>query len=203
MVERTKFETVSDGDYLSEGYFNNIGTFYVSASDSSSSDLVTVSNSNWQELATFTFSGFDTDTVITEVFLKDIKFWQFKNGGNDTARLSVKLTDGSTYYTWDGRSSWDVDVGLFTQEPLFGRQIASTDYAPFRNVFVESEPTYSSDYYFKVPPNLMTGNTDYSIQIHALATQASTNYALLGEGFTVGLGYTKLIRSESITTSQI
>lgn len=174
MANRTTFVEVSDGDQLSEGYFNEIGGIYLEASDTSGTDFTQVSSGTpiINLARTFVFTTPESSYRLRSIYARDISFSQ-----DNSAILVMDITDGTDTYTlkYDGASPPEFLSGAATTNSTTG--------------FISGTGYYDATPAIMVPYNLFAATTSHTIRLYVYTGNPGTG--VLYEGYTLGCDYVR------------
>lgn len=199
MANRTSLTQVADGDILSQGYFNEIGVFYVEAVDSGGASY-THNAASWSKERTFTFSGLSTNYQIVAIELEDVTLTDSSSNNNDYHNMGiiVKNVTGNTYHAPNGNFVSTIagtGAPIITFPPCWD---TTTDGAAIALTTLQGTATIDA-ITIPVPVGYLTGSTSYEVQVYLFASQTAANTVTLTNGFTVRLVLTK--RAQDLGTS--
>lgn len=187
MTNQTQLTQVSDGDQLSEGYFNEIGLFTAELADSSAGNYTKTNTASWSTMTTFTFSNFETNYEVLQIYVRGIDA-SVSLGATGRSWLGLKVSDGTTtrYFQQnlgDDSSGTEFSARWSDTEELTGIMSMAGNGAIGGT---------SSDFFFQLPANMLSGTT-YTVEIRWYAP--STGTLTVTNGFTVGMLLHKRLQS--------
>lgn len=200
MVNQTTRVVVTNGDQLSEGYFNEVGSFYAEATDSSGSPL-THATATATLKRTFEFTGLASNYHLTRLEFDNITITDSSSNSNDSSQFMVIIHDGTNYYSFN-KAQLNGFNSTADQVATIGAWQTATSSAPGGAVLRINSSTTIESLSIPIPYGLMTGATTWTVEIWLSATQTSANTVTLTNGFTTRLLFDKRPIDLGVTINQ-
>lgn len=190
MANRTSFVEVADGDQLSQGYFNEIGEFYVEHTDTGGPYTHNAATTNLER--TYTFSGLSTNYELRALEFDTLALSDSSANSNDYSIMSVEVSDGTNVWSPVANNVANIPSGVANSPRTTAPFYWDVTSAGSPSQFMSTQSSTSVDHVsVPVPMNMITGSTSYTVKIYLFATQTSANTATLAAGFTVRLVFRK------------